>query len=116
LPVPGETPPSGAFIFGGTVFSAKIFAGMIGIAYFCNSFYESRTKRWESGVCGRKISLQKNYIMAVSQLKRKALRNRARSSNRVDKIKQLMKRPDIRNVDVEAIKAEFARKLASQKA
>ncbi len=46
--------------------------------------------------------------MAVTILKRKALRNQTRTTNRLNKIKDLMRKPEVRNVDVEAIKAEFA--------
>ena len=46
--------------------------------------------------------------MAVTILKRKALRNQTRSVNRLNKIKDLMRKPEVRNVDVDAIKAEFA--------
>jgi hypothetical protein len=47
--------------------------------------------------------------MGVTRLKRKEKRNLAKAVNRTAKIKQLMKRPVIKNVDVEAIKAEFAK-------
>jgi len=46
--------------------------------------------------------------MAVTILRRKALRNQTRSVNRLNKIKDLMRKPEVRNVDVDAIKAEFA--------
>ncbi len=46
--------------------------------------------------------------MAVTELKRKARRNRAIASNKVQQIKQLLRKPIIKNVDVEAIKASFA--------
>ncbi|GHB81012.1 hypothetical protein [Persicitalea jodogahamensis] len=46
--------------------------------------------------------------MAVTILRRKALRNQTRTVNRLNKIKDLMRKPEVRNVDVEAIKAEFA--------
>ncbi len=51
--------------------------------------------------------------MAVTRLKRKELRNRAKANNRVKAIKQLTKKPIIKNVDIEAIKAEFAAKAAN---
>lgn len=50
--------------------------------------------------------------MGVTRLKRKEKRNRAVANNRVARIKQLTKKPVIQNVDVEAIKAEFAAKAA----
>lgn len=46
--------------------------------------------------------------MAVTILRRKALRNQTRAVNRLNKIKDLMRKPEVRNVDVDAIKAEFA--------
>ncbi len=46
--------------------------------------------------------------MAITGLKRKERKNRARANNRVARIKQLTKVPVIKNVDVEAIKASFA--------
>jgi hypothetical protein len=48
--------------------------------------------------------------MAVTELKRKGRKNRARANNAVQRIKQLLRKPEIRNVDVEAIKASFAEK------
>ena len=48
--------------------------------------------------------------MAVTELKRKARRNRAIANNKVSAIKQLLRKPTIKNVDVEAIKASFAEK------
>ena len=46
--------------------------------------------------------------MAVTQLKRKGLRNKAKAKSKVARIKDLLRTPEIRNVDVEAIKASFA--------
>jgi hypothetical protein len=46
--------------------------------------------------------------MAVTRLKRKEKRNRAKANNRIDRIKQLTAKPIIKNVDIEAIKQEFA--------
>ncbi|GAB2774657.1 hypothetical protein GCM10027275_17120 [Rhabdobacter roseus] len=46
--------------------------------------------------------------MAVTELKRKGRRNKTKANNRVARIKDLLRKPDIKNVDVEAIKAEFA--------
>ncbi|GAB3956244.1 hypothetical protein GCM10028805_45500 [Spirosoma harenae] len=51
-------------------------------------------------------------IMAVTELKRKARRNRAVANNKTAAIKQLLRKPIIKNVDVEAIKASFAEKKA----
>ncbi|ODS81319.1 MAG: hypothetical protein ABS46_11730 [Cytophagaceae bacterium SCN 52-12] len=48
--------------------------------------------------------------MAVTRLKRKGLRNKLNAKSRVDRIKDLLRKPDIRNVDVEAIKASFTAK------
>ena len=48
--------------------------------------------------------------MAVTRLKRKEKRNRAKANNRVQAIKQLTQKPIIKNVDIEAIKQEFAAK------
>ncbi|GAB3171264.1 hypothetical protein [Telluribacter humicola] len=45
--------------------------------------------------------------MGVTELKRKGRRNKATSKNRVARIKNLLRHPEIKNVDVEAIKAEF---------
>jgi uncharacterized protein YPO0396 len=46
--------------------------------------------------------------MAITRLKRKARRNKQRSSDRVNKIKQLTLTPVIANVDKEELKALFA--------
>ena len=51
--------------------------------------------------------------MGVTELKRKARRNRAIATNKITAIKQLTRKPIIRNVDVEAIKASFAEKKAA---
>lgn len=48
--------------------------------------------------------------MAVTRLKRKGLRNKLNAKARVTQIKDLLRKPDIRNVDVEAIKESFAKK------
>lgn len=51
-----------------------------------------------------------NYTeMAVTQLKRKARRNRAIANNKVDAIKKLVLKPIIKKVDVEELKAQFAK-------
>lgn len=51
--------------------------------------------------------------MGVTELKRKARRNRAIANNKVNAIKQLLRKPTIKNVDIEAIKASFAEKKAA---
>lgn len=48
--------------------------------------------------------------MAVTELKRKGRKNRAVANNKTARIKQLLAKPTIKNVDVEAIKASFAEK------
>ena len=48
--------------------------------------------------------------MAVTRLKRKGLRNKARAKQRKEDIKDLTRMPPIQNVDVDAIKEEFAQK------
>ncbi|MFP4094902.1 MAG: hypothetical protein ACLFUB_10475 [Cyclobacteriaceae bacterium] len=48
--------------------------------------------------------------MGVTRLKRKGLRNKARAKQRNARIKQLTKKPPVKQVDVEAIKAEFEQK------
>ncbi|WP_198045107.1 hypothetical protein [Spirosoma montaniterrae] len=48
--------------------------------------------------------------MAITELKRKGRKNRAIANNKTAAIKQLLRRPIIKNVDVEAIKASFAEK------
>lgn len=50
--------------------------------------------------------------MAVTRLERKGQRNKAKAKARVNRIKLLSKRPTLKNVDVEAIKAEWAKKGA----
>jgi hypothetical protein len=52
---------------------------------------------------------KKPIKMGVTRLKRKEKRNRANANARVAKIKQLTKRPVIKNVDIEKIKEEFAK-------
>ena len=48
--------------------------------------------------------------MAVTRLNRKGLRNKLKAKQRKQRIKALTRKPPILNVDVEAIKAEFAQK------
>jgi len=50
--------------------------------------------------------------MASTKLKRKGLRNKMRAIKKQADIKLLNAKPVIRNVDVEAIKKEFAEKQA----
>nr|WP_299422866.1 hypothetical protein [uncultured Emticicia sp.] len=47
--------------------------------------------------------------MAVTQLKRKAKRNQAVAKNRIATIKRLSLKLDVKRVDIEALKAEFAK-------
>lgn len=47
--------------------------------------------------------------MAVTRLKRKAKRNQAVAKNRIATIKRLSLKLDIKRVDVEELKAEFAK-------
>ncbi len=48
--------------------------------------------------------------MAITRLERKGKKNIARATNRIIHIKHLNWKPVIKQVDVEAIKAEFAAK------
>lgn len=48
--------------------------------------------------------------MAVTELKRKGRKNKSTANNRVARIKNLLRKPIVKNVDVEAIKAEFEAK------
>ena len=50
--------------------------------------------------------------MAVTRLERKGRKNKSRAKARVKRIKSLNEAPIVRNVDIEAIKAEFANKAA----
>lgn len=54
--------------------------------------------------------------MGVTRLKRKEKRNRAKANNRQAKIKQITAKPVIKNVDIEAIKKEFAAKAGASNA
>ena len=47
--------------------------------------------------------------MAVTRLKRKLLKNILRAKNRIVSVKRLTYMPVIKNVDVDAIKASFAK-------
>ncbi|AFK04062.1 hypothetical protein Emtol_2929 [Emticicia oligotrophica DSM 17448] len=47
--------------------------------------------------------------MAVTRLKRKAKRNQAVAKNRIATIKRLSLKVDIKRVDAEELKAEFAK-------
>ena len=48
--------------------------------------------------------------MGVTRLKRKEKRNRAIAKAKVSRVKQLMARPVIKNIDIEEIKKTFAAK------
>jgi hypothetical protein len=52
------------------------------------------------------------FAMAVTRLKRKDRRNKAIATNKVNAIKHRTQTPEIKLVDIEAIKAEFAAKAA----
>ncbi len=52
--------------------------------------------------------------MAVTRLKRKDRKNKARANNRQRIIKQLLTTPVIKNVDVEALKAQFSNTTSTQ--
>jgi hypothetical protein len=54
--------------------------------------------------------------MAVTRLKRKGLRNKANAKKRNERIKKLTTQPPIKQVDVEAMKAEFDQKGSKPKA
>ena len=45
--------------------------------------------------------------MAITRLKRKDRKNKARANNKQTVIKQLLKTPVIKNVDIDALKAQF---------
>ncbi|MCU0450497.1 MAG: hypothetical protein MUC97_11755 [Bernardetiaceae bacterium] len=51
--------------------------------------------------------------MAVTRLKRKEQRNSTKTSDRKSRIKFLLSKPTIKNIDVEAIKASFEEKKKS---
>ena len=53
--------------------------------------------------------------MAVTQLARKGRVNKARSAKRKQSLKLLTAKPVIKNIDVEAIKAEFEAKKGAAK-
>ena len=57
-------------------------------------------------------SFEIEVTMASTKLVRKALRNRAVSRKRVNNIKRLTSKPVIKNVDVDQIKEEFAKRKA----
>lgn len=46
-------------------------------------------------------------VMTVTRLNRKDRKNKARANNKQRRIKQLLATPVIKNVDVEALKAQF---------
>lgn len=48
--------------------------------------------------------------MAITRLKRKDRKNKARANNKQTVIKQLLRVPVIKNVDVEELKAQFGNK------
>ncbi len=50
--------------------------------------------------------------MAVTRLKRKDKRNKSIATNKIEAIKYLRQRPEIKLIDIDAIKAEFAKKAA----
>ena len=63
----------------------------------------------------RFISSKKTKKMAVTRLERKGRKNKNVAKNRVNTMKRLNAVPSIKNVDIEEIKAEFAKKAKSKK-
>jgi hypothetical protein len=45
--------------------------------------------------------------MAITRLERKVKRNRINAQNRLTKIKHLLRKPVIKNIDIDAIKLSF---------
>lgn len=58
----------------------------------------------------RKVTIDTK--MAVTRLQRKDRKNRTRENNKNQVLKQITATPVIKNIDIEAIKAEFAAKKA----
>lgn len=54
--------------------------------------------------------------MAITRLKRKERRNRAKANDRQAKIKQFTTKPPVKNIDIEAIKKDFAERAAARAA
>ena len=54
--------------------------------------------------------------MAITRLKRKDRKNKARANNKQTVIKQLLKTPVIKNVDAEELKAQFGGGSVASKA
>lgn len=52
--------------------------------------------------------------MAITRLKRKDRKNKARANNKQTVIKQLLKTPVIKNVDADALKAQFGTSTTSK--
>ena len=52
--------------------------------------------------------------MAITRLKRKDRKNKARANNKQTVIKQLLRTPVIKNVDVDALKAQFGTSATSK--
>jgi len=59
-------------------------------------------------------SIFNNSVMAVTRLKRKVRRNKARAANRINRLKQLTRKPVIKKLDTED-KAAVAGKSESKK-
>ena len=54
--------------------------------------------------------------MAITRLKRKDRKNKARANNKQTVIKQLLKTPVIKNVDIDALKAQYGGGSVASKA
>ena len=52
--------------------------------------------------------------MAITRLKRKDRKNKARANNKQTVIKQLLRTPVIKNVDIDALKAQFGTSATSK--
>lgn len=52
--------------------------------------------------------------MAVTRLQRKVKKNRMNATKAQNRIKQLLRKPVIKNIDIEAIKDSFAKKEESK--
>ena len=53
--------------------------------------------------------------MAVTRLERKVLKVRIKAQNRQRKLKHLLSKPVIKNIDIEAIKQSFTTQLETSK-
>jgi hypothetical protein len=95
--------------FGGRVFYLHLINRINNYDFFYHLLLHCKSFTY---IC---TSIENTAIMAVTRLKRKGRKNKTVSKQRMQALKLHTQKPVIKNVDVEAMKAEFAPKATKAK-